>query len=91
MKSVRHLERPNLLSIWKMLDKIYFLGYVILAQRAKIEDKEIWAVKNWHNKSSRIIAALLITNNLLENLLMSVDMAQEDELGGGSGAIKKFA
>ena len=32
---------------WFHQDKVWFLGYIILAYRIKIEDKQIKAVKNW--------------------------------------------
>ena len=28
-------------------DKVYFLGYIISAQKVQIEDKKIDAMKNW--------------------------------------------
>ena len=37
----------NLKKYWFHKDKVQFLGYVILSQGIRIEDKRIKAVKNW--------------------------------------------
>ena len=29
------------------MDKVYFLGYIMLVQRVRLEDKQIKVVKNW--------------------------------------------
>ena len=43
----RHGFFANLKKYLFYKDKIYFLGYIFLAQRVKMEDEEIKAVKNW--------------------------------------------
>lgn len=36
----------NLKKSWFYKNKIYFLGYIVLAQRVKMKDKKIKAIKN---------------------------------------------
>lgn len=45
-KFLDNLGRLNLLSVWKMVNKICFLGYVIPVEGNRIEDKKIEAVKS---------------------------------------------
>ena len=42
----RHRLFANLKKCWFHKDKICFLGYIILAQEVKLENKQIQAVKN---------------------------------------------
>ena len=43
----RHRLFANLKKCWFHKDEICFLGYIVLAQRVKMEDEQIEAVKNW--------------------------------------------
>lgn len=42
------------------------------------------------NKSPKIISALFMTDNLSQDLLISLDMANKNEVGDRSKAIKMF-
>ena len=42
----------NLKKCWFCKDKVYFLGYVVLAQKVRIEDEQIKVVKNWPELTS---------------------------------------
>ena len=49
--SLKNCKNTIFLQIWKNVDfhkdEVRFLGYIILAQGIKIEEKQIVTVKNW--------------------------------------------
>ena len=48
----KHRLFANLKKCWFHKDKVCFLGYVVLAQETRMEDKQIKAMKNWPKPTS---------------------------------------